>query len=411
MRPSLQREIVACIQERGRITFAEFMELALFSPQGGYYTSLDRVGAAGDYFTSGAAHPVFGALIVIQLHQIWELMGAPDPFFVLEMGAGNGLLAQDVMDCVERSPTPFQESVRYLALEQRLSVPTPDAMRFTEVQPVVTSAIPLRGIVGCFLSNELLDSFPVHRFQINKGRLKEVYVTLKDDAFAEALDEPSTPLLEERIDSLGLTLPEGFRGEVNLGLGPWMAEVAQALKRGFVITIDYGYPARELYSPQRARGTLQCYFKHTQSANPYIRIGQQDITAHVDFTSVIEEGKKHGIESLGPITQREFLNNLGMSAFIEALRSKNLLQREYYANRMAMQELVKPDGLGNFKVLVQSKGLDNWGAEGLRLYGLTLGNTLAREMEANVAQLDVPLLKPGHTPLMEGRYPHMTWEW
>jgi hypothetical protein len=139
-----------------------------------------------------------------------------------------------------------------------------------------------------------------------------------------------------------------------------------------------------------------------------VRIGEQDITAHVDFTSVAEAGSKQGLETRGLVTQREFLNNLGMGAFIKALRLKEIPQREYYANRMAMQELVKAEGLGNFKVLVQSKGIN---AEGLKLHGLTPESEMAREMSANVSHLEVPLLEPEHTPLMEGRYPHMTWAW
>ncbi len=405
MNPAPEREIRARIQSRGKIPFAEFMELALFHPRGGYYTHPTRVGASGDYFTSSSAHPVFGALLSIQLQQIWELMGAPAPFFVVEMGAGSGLLARDILDYVKTLPEPFRRSVRYLALERCASGPDP------QIQRIVTDSIPLSNIVGCFLSNELIDSFPAHRFEIKDGRLMEVYVILKDDAFAEVLDEPSTPLLEERINSLEFALPEGFRGELNLALGPWMAEVAQALKRGVIVTIDYGYPAQELYSPKRARGTLQCYYQHTQSANPYLRIGEQDITSHVDFTSLAKEGRKHGIEPVALVTQREFLTSLGMGAFLKALRLRGLPQRDYYANRMAMQEFIKSEGLGNFKVLVQSRGLDNQGAKDLNLYGLTPENELARRMEANASQVEVPLLRTEHTPLLEGRYPHTTWEW
>ncbi len=403
-----EKEIRKRIRERRQIPFAEFMRLALFHPKDGYYSSQTNIGASGDYFTSSTAHPVFGALIALQLQHMWEIMERPNPFYVVEMGAGTGLLAKDILRYVERLPETFRRSLYYVALEQRQTSSSQGNSKEYDFQPIVAQGVPLKEVVGCILSNELLDSFPVHRFQVQDGRLAEVYVALQGDAFKEVLGKPSTPLLEERSRSLGLTLSEGFRGEVNLEIDQWMAGIAQTLKRGFVLTIDYGYPAQELYSPQRSRGTLQCYYKHTQSGNPYMRIGEQDITAHVDFTSVTEAGDKQGLETRGLVTQREFLNNLGMGAFITVLRLKEMPQREYYANRMAMQELVKAEGLGNFKVLVQSKGIN---AEGLKLHGLTPENEMAREMEANVSHLEVPLLKLEHTPLMEGRYPHMAWGW
>lgn len=419
-----ETEIRTRIRENGKITFAEFMELALFHPQDGYYTRGRSIGAEGDYFTSSTAHPAFGALIALQVKQMWELLGSPSPFYLVEMGAGGGLLAKDILSYSKLLSQPFKEALQYVALDRRPIAQSAPEWIGSHLQPILTTGVPFRDVVGCFLSNELLDAFPVHRFKIEGGSLKELYVTLDGERLVEIADAPSTPLIQQRLDSLapdlvGGSLSEGFRGEVNLGIGPWMQEVTQSLSRGFVITIDYGYAAQELYSPQRSRGTLQCYYMHTQSSNPYVHIGQQDITAHVDFTTVMREGEKHGLSTLGFATQRDFLTNLGMQAFMKALRQKGLPQHDYYANRMGMQELVQPNGLGNFKVLVQSKGLPadvlvipavipaQAGKAGI--HGLTPGNELVHQMEADLGQIDLPLLSQEHTPLMEGRYPHQTW--
>ena len=396
-----EEEIRRRIREQGRISFAEFVELALFHPVDGYYLSGKVIGPSGDYFTSGTAHPVFGALLALQLRQMWEILDRPHPFYVIEMGAGTGTLARDVVGYAQRVPGDFRGSLRYLALERYGAKESQEP----GVQRIISANVPLKNMQGCFLSNELLDSFPAHRFQIEGGRVREVYVTLANGRFGEVLDAPSTPLIGSRLNALDLQ--EGFRGEVNLGIDHWLGEVAGSLKRGFLMTIDYGHASQELYSPRRSKGTLQCYYRHTQSGNPYVRIGEQDITAHVDFTTVMESGQRHGFETIGLVTQREFLNNLGIGAFLKSLRLTSLRQKAYLGNRMAMGELTRADGLGNFKVLVQTKGIENMGVD---LYGLTPDNSLLEELEDNPPQ-DPPLLRKEHTPLMEGRYPHSAWEW
>ncbi len=399
MTTSAEQAIQSLILRQGRITFARFMELALFHPLDGYYTSGERVGAAGDYYTSPAAHPAFGALLAIQLKQMWEVLGAPKPFFAVELGAGSGLLAQDILSYSATLGDDFGRSLCYLSLDRRAASP---GKSFP--QRLAAAGVPLRGVVGCILSNELVDAFPVHRFQVEEDKLREVYVAYRSGEYIEVLDEPSTPLLAERLEALGQRLPEGFKGEVNLAISPWMGEVVEALERGFVATIDYGHTEEELYSPARSRGTLQCYYMHTAGASPYQRIGRQDITAHVDFTLLTREGEEHGLATLGLVTQRDFLRNLGAEALLWALRAKSrtLSQREYYANRMGILELTKPGGLGDFRVLVQVKGVED-----TTLYGLTPENPLVRQIEKDPALLEVPLLTASHTPLMEGRYPHV----
>ncbi len=371
------------------------MELALYHPVDGYYAG-ERIGAEGDYYTSSIAHPAFGALICIQLHAMWEALGGPSPFHAVEVGAGTGLLARDVVEFSRHLPDGFREALRYVAVDR-----TPPARldsggsRYDGVDWATCSGLPFEGLVGCVVSNELVDSFPVHRFEIEEGAVREVYVTLVDDTFAEMLDEPSTPLLAQRVSELNFI--EGFRGEVNPGIGPWAAEVARALDRGFVLTIDYGYEAAELYSSKRPRGTLKTYSRHTQGADPYRSVGRQDLTAHVDFSAVVAEGDAAGLRPLVLQSQSAFLRSLGLDGWLHRLHAEGLPQREHDANMMAMRDLVRSDGLGAFKVLVQEKGAG-------------VGDPARLSPDAGLAAgLPVPLLRPEHIRLLEGRYPDGWW--
>ena len=385
------------IARQGSITFAEFMEFALYDAEDGYYTDPSAFGATGDYFTSPAAHPAFSALMAVQFQRMWELLGRPTLFHVVEMGGGAGLLARDVVDYARSLSESFARSLRYIALDRY--APQGNVLSGCgDAQVIVTSKIPLKGVVGCFISNELVDSFPVHRFKRDQETVKEVYVGIDADGdFIEVLDEPSTPMLVERLGNLVFTLPEGYQGEVNLNIGPWMGEVSAALARGFVVTIDYGYEAGELYAPDRLGGTLQTHYRHVLGGDPYLRIGKQDITAHVDFSAIASEGRSLGLVPLGLPAQSQFLRGLGFDGMLGRLRASNLSQRERDANVMAMLELVKPDGLGGFRVLIQERAT---GAKDLRQLASTRGVT---------EELEIPLLRPDHMSLLEGRYPHLAW--
>jgi SAM-dependent MidA family methyltransferase len=257
---------------------------------------------------------------------------------------------------------------------------------------VLTDGVPLKGVTGFFISNELLDALPVHRFQIRSGRVHELFVALDESGtLVEQPGEPSTPLIVERLSRLGAALPEGFVGEVNLGIGPWMRQVSAGLDRGLVITIDYGYEACQLYSASRKRGTLHTYFRHAEGAGPYQRIGSQDITAHVDFTAVASEGARVGLRSAGLLTQAEYLKTLGWARMAEGVRGLTLSSYDRDANLMALRQLVSPEGLGGFKVMVQEKGM---GIRGLGDLTPSLARTLA-----------TPVLSPEHAPLFAARYP------
>ena len=176
-------------------------------------------------------------------------------------------------------------------------------------------------INGCLLSNELLDAMPVHRFVVEKGELRELYVGVEGDRFCEVIGPPSTPAIAARIGELALGLPDGYRGEVNLGIDTWWAGLAsETLDAGYVMTVDYGYDRAQLYEPARWRGTLRCYYRHTHVDEPLARVGQQDMTAHVDFTAVDEALGQQGFDIAGHTTQEKFLTRLGAAGFVEALR-------------------------------------------------------------------------------------------
>ncbi len=379
MKRTPEAEIRRRIESNGPITFAEFMEVALYHPYGGYYTRDRQDQAHRDYYTSPSAHPAFSALIAVHLETMWKALDCPDPFHVVEMGAGSGLMVRDITDYARQHLAAFASAMRYFTVDKA-----------SDNAP--------RGVVGCVLSNELIDAFPVHRFEIKDGNLVEFFVDVDADGRLHSVPgEPSTPALAQRLDRLGLELPNRTRGEINLRIGEWARRVPATIERGFVVTIDYGHESKELYSPKRSRGTLQTYYKHTSGSSPYQWIGRQDITAHVDFTTVIEEGRLAGLKPLCLMTQAEYLSRLGLKVWANRLRDRDMSPREVRANAMAMRDLVDPDGLGGFKVLIQEKGT-----------GLGDAERLFPPLDY-VRRLPMPPLRSGHVPLFEGTYPTHAW--
>ena len=389
------------IRQRDRITFAEFMQMALYHPVGGYYTSEKPFGAAGDFYTSPAVHPAFGALLAVQLQCLWRRLGSPSDFTVVEMGAGNGLLANDICAAAEGLCNEFARELRYICIER---YSPDDANRVLSgdaphIQRLIADALPLSNVVGCFISNEFADALPVHRFQMSGREALEVYVALdKNGEFIEILDEPSTPILNERLDRLGFALEDRHCGEVNIQIKPWLGDVARALDKGFVITIDYGCEAADLYLQRRRFGTLQTYYRHTEGSSPYQRIGRQDISAHVDFSLLQSEGCAAGLNTLAYMTQAELLQGLGLNDLLHRLRIAPMPERERSANLVSMRELVKPEGLGGFKALFQEKAT-----------GVT-DIAQIQPGDAPCQTMPLPMLTDRHMPLMQGRFPHTSWE-
>ncbi|MBI4491582.1 MAG: SAM-dependent methyltransferase [Chloroflexi bacterium] len=389
MGPSTPTPAEALLLERlaacGRLTFAEFMELALYAPEVGYYASQAVLGAQGDYVTSPELHPAFGALLGRQVEDCWRALDRPAPFYVREVGAGSGALCRDLLAWTRVAAPDLEEALTYELVERSPALRARQADTLAHaglasarvewlgpglevggwrLNPTSNLQPPTRSLVGCVLSNELLDSFPVHLVTMRQGGLRELYVARAGDGFALVEDAPSTPALEAYFARLGLRPGEGCRAEVNLAAMDWMAAVAGWLERGLVLTLDYGHLAPELYSPRRRLGTLLCYYRHTLSSDPLRRIGHQDLTSHVDFTTLAETGERHGLRTLGLIGQARLLTQLGLPAWGERLGQLPSLERE--ANQRALRELVDPDGLGRVGALFQQRGLDDYVPLGLR---------------------------------------------
>ena len=399
-------EVRRRIREKGAIAFAEFMEVALYWPEGGYYLQGEPIGATGDYYTSPLVHPAFGSLLAVQFYQMWQLLDCPNPFTVVEAGAGNGLLCRDIITFSAHLPRPFRDSLSYICVDRRDIQGLEWELSDLEGNPVrsriVASGIPFRGLRGCVFSNELLDAFPVHQVKMQRDELQEVYITLAGDSQIETLREPSTPKLQARLDELGVQLSEHQAVEINLGLSTWVEDVAKSLDAGFVVTVDYGDRSEQLYSnEQRPRGTLTTFHQHLQTDAPLRHIGEQDITAQVDFSALVRSGRAMGLEPTGFALQRDFLNNLGLSDLQRRLPPSRLAEPQVSANRAGMVDLARPGSLGDFKVLIQSKNVSE-----PKLWGFQ-GGAEARDM---VAELPIPLLTSQHLSLLEGRYPQQELE-
>ncbi len=387
------------IRENGRITFAEFMDAALYG-RGGYYTEGERIGGRGaDYYTSPAAHPLFGALLALQLEQMWHLLGRPDVFPVVEPGAGGGRLAHDILSFVSQLDPELAAAIEYTAVDRS---PRPEDATSSRIN-WRNDMEPLRGrLTGCVVSNELFDAFPVHRLKTVNGALLEGYVTLYEGHLIEVFDEPSTPRLAAHLEAESVELQEGWSAEVSLAAADWMETMASRLTRGYVITVDYGDLAEDLFTERRRRGTLMSYYGHTSLEQPLERVGRQDLTAHVDFTSLIEAGKRGGLQPVVLMTQAELLRNLGADLFIAALDALRLPQSQHESTAMAMRALLQPEGLGGFRVLVQAKG-----APAADLACLRGDERYRDSLRQRLSDLKPPLLGEGHVDLLAARFPHL----
>ncbi|MGD1852598.1 MAG: class I SAM-dependent methyltransferase [Cyanophyceae cyanobacterium] len=386
-----------------QITFAHFMETALYHPELGYYASTARqIGPKGDFITSPHMGPDFGELIGEQLRELWQHLGQPNPYDLVEMGAGQGLLAKDILGYLRREDPDCFAAIHYRIVETAIALRSfqqkflkpqfPGLVEGDRLTWCDLDDLEKGSITGCFFSNELVDAFPVHRVTATDRTLLENYVTLRpgmdgeapDPAgpFVDRWDEPSTPASAQYFQDLHIDLtqppyPDGYVTEGNLGAPKWLEKVALALGHGYILTVDYGYTAQRYYQPARTRGTLQCYTRHAHHDNPYMNLGHQDITAHVDFTTLERTGESLGLTTLGFTQQALFLMSLGLGDRLAALATdeyptgdqlRTLLRR-----RDSLQRLMDPLGLGNFGVLVQCKSAIAADAlETLPLRGLTV---------------------------------------
>jgi SAM-dependent MidA family methyltransferase len=319
------------IQREGPISFRDFMDEALYHPEFGYYTSArNPLGRAGDYYTSSDLDPVFGKLLARKFQEMATTLGITEgSFTILELGAGRGLLAREILQ---------HARFRYCILERSSAMRDRQRETLSGLPIEWVSEMPER-LTGCVFSNEFFDALPVHRVVRRNGVLREIYVT---DQFTEVEGDLQEPLVAP--------LADGQLADICLDARRWVAQIGASLERGYHLAIDYGYQEREFYA--RPRGTLMCYWKHQAVEDPYIRIGEQDITAHVNFSDLINAGTAAGLENVSFTTQMDFLIQQGILQEIEALvpaTSVDAIQR-----MMAIKKLILPDAMGQrFKVLIQ----------------------------------------------------------
>jgi SAM-dependent MidA family methyltransferase len=374
----LRRFIFSQIEKRGAIPFSQFMEWCLYHPEDGYYQSERMgIGREGDFYTGPCVHPLFGGLIAKQLSQMSEqLEGAR--FDIVEQGGGRGFLCKDVLQWAEKNASAFYQRLRYhlietsphLLKEQRETLGDYEkGGKVFWIEPEVFEQGKAL-MEGCFLSNELVDAFPVHRVIFDHGNLKEIYITQDHGQLKEQWGELPDPRIAPYFQTMDIALREGQRAEVNLKALDWVEKVARCLRKGFVMTIDYGYLAKELYGPHRREGTLLCYYQHRTSENPYERLGEQDITSHVNFSSLIQKGEQVGLHLTGLVPQYQFLLALGLLQEMESL-GRDMSEMDALRLRLSLKHLIEPEmGMGEvFKVLIQHKGIDQPQLDGLRDLG------------------------------------------
>jgi SAM-dependent MidA family methyltransferase len=357
------------IRRFGPITFADFMRECLYHPAHGYYSKAESKRFA-DYYTSVDVHPIFARLLARQFAEMWEILGRPEEFTLVEAGAGVGRFASQVLDFCEAKLPEFYAALRYVAVERsasRREQATISAKRHTTGERFNASAeVPAHIAEGCFFSNELVDALPVHRVVMDGGAMKEILVDFRDGRFVNVVAPISTCAITEYFAAQGIALCEGQHAEAGLEACDWIKEVGRRLARGYVLTIDYGHPASDLFDDHHMRGTLLAYQNHRASEEFYASPGEQDLTAHVNFTALESWGKRSGLETAGLTTQTAFLLALGQGNEFADLYDDGQSEAERTKARLQLTTLIHPEGMGErFQVLIQQKG-----ASAARLTGL-----------------------------------------
>ena len=358
----LQKKIVGQIKKKGPITFEQFMSMALYDPEFGYYnTESGKIGREGDYYTSSHLHPVFGAVMGRQIVEMWNLMGRPENFRIVEMGGGAGYFCKDMLDSLRATDrsTDFFRTLKYTIIERS------PAMRnkqqgllsgFSGKIEWLSELSECGSITGCIFSNELLDAFPVHLVKMEES-LKEIYLDFDEEkGFIEIAGDLSNEEILTYFRDFSVELRRGYTTEVNLRIRDWLRDINEVLERGFILTIDYGYPAWDYYSEDRDRGTILCYHLHQINETPYLNIGEQDITAHVNYSAVKKWGEDRGIKTAGFCGQGVFMVSLGIDEDIKKIAEG---AGEYVFEIARIKKLILPQGMGeSHKVMVQYKGVE-----------------------------------------------------
>lgn len=351
------------------MTVAAFMELALYHPSLGYYArAVQRSGRTGDFFTSVDVGDAFGDLLERQIAEMADLL--PGPFDLVEAGAGNGRLSADILCAARARHPPLYERLRLHLVEVSAAAREMQRQTLADCRDRLRSSsdrLP-DSFTGVLVANELFDAMPVHQVVMRDEGLREVYVeslapTSRGGTELGTREGPlSTPALADHLARAHVALAPGWRAEISLQATAWMHEAARRLQRGFLLIIDYGHEARDLFSASHSRGTLTSYRRHRaagpemQSATPpwLEHPGEQDLTAHVDFTSLRRAGEDAGLETLALVDQTYFLMGLlDAEALEQPASSLDQIKR-----RLALKTLLMPGGLGStMKVLVMARGV------------------------------------------------------
>jgi SAM-dependent MidA family methyltransferase len=380
MSPDGRALVSECIQQQGPLTVAGFMELALYAPSAGYYARTTQAsGRSGDFYTSVDVGPLFGELLAHQFSEMARLLAPTSPHAsftvdLVEAAAGNGRLSKDVLDAASVCDPWFYQRLALHLVER-----SPDARSVQRdvlgphAAKLATSGDQLpAGFEGIIFANELLDALPTHLVMMTKGGLREIYVDLDGDRLVARIGPLSTPSLGTYLEQVGARLEIGSRAEINLAAQSWIRHVADALVRGFLVIIDYGYEAPELYASHRAAGTLSTFQQHqldgvdpdSPATPPWlVDPGSRDITAHVDFTGIRQAAEQAGLEFIGLAGQTHVLMSIASSSgTLERLNHPDRLK-----DRLALKTLVVPGGLGStHSMMVFGKGVGHPELIGLR---------------------------------------------
>jgi SAM-dependent MidA family methyltransferase len=359
--PTLLEQIRAEITASGPLTFARFMSIALYDPRHGYYrTAVERPGRSGDFLTAPDTHPIFGAAVARQVDEVWRRLDRPADFVVREYGPGSGTLAAAILAGLRSDGSELAGTLDYQPVEINDHRRREVLERLGSVARTPERLAP-RTFQGVVLANEFLDALPVHRLVQLDGQLQELFVAWDADlgGLVERTADPSSADLAGRLERDAVQLGEGQVIEVCLAVEPWLAEVAAGLQHGLVLVIDYGHQAAALYDPARIGGTLRAYAGHRAHADPFIAIGRQDLTAHVDLTALEADARGHGFEVLGDVSQADFLVGCGLEELLDRVRSNPATTMEdWLAVRSAVARLLDPAALGGFRAVLLGRGLN-----------------------------------------------------
>ncbi len=352
----IQQEIV---NHHGYLSFARFMELALYTPTLGYYMrERSPFGKSGDFITAPDISPLFAQCVANQCQPILEALDGGE---IVELGAGSGhfanvlLLQLEKLDCLPNRYLIIEISPALRLHQQALfKKECPHLLPLIEWLP----ALPSNRMKGIIFANEVIDALPVHCFQVESDCIYERCVTWKHHQFEWCLRPPTSSILLEKTRQIAhdYDLPIGYKSEIRLTVSSWIKSLADALQQGLILLMDYGYGRPEYYRPDRSLGTLMCFHQHRQHDNPFLHVGTQDMTAHVDFTSVAETALANQLQLQGYTTQAAFLLNLGL---LTLASHSSLSEVQRYQDNQAIKKLTLPSQMGEIiKAMALSKDLD-----------------------------------------------------